>query len=187
MVHSYPVLKRYAHAPRSVPHLPNIGHLGWMFQCLWYSDISQMGSSTCGWACRPPYTKSSYKCHKLPRSWHMRCAWASNFSPSVTPWSKWTKERYWVHVRSIVYSNSEPIMQRWRKKDKELIIETLSECADGMWVNWFMFRIPFWMIGQVQMGFLSVGSPTWLYSIKCWMNAQGITIILDLVSPCYSK
>jgi NACHT domain len=36
------------------------------------------------------------------------------------------------YVRSVVYSNSEPIMRRWRKEDKELVIETLSEHADGM-------------------------------------------------------
>jgi hypothetical protein len=36
------------------------------------------------------------------------------------------------YVRSVVYSNSEPIMRRWRKEDKELVIETLSKRADGM-------------------------------------------------------
>ena len=36
------------------------------------------------------------------------------------------------YVRSIVYSNSEPIMRRWRTEDKELVIETLAERADGM-------------------------------------------------------
>ena len=36
------------------------------------------------------------------------------------------------YVRSVVYSNSEPIMRRWRKEDKELVIETLSGLADGM-------------------------------------------------------
>ena len=36
------------------------------------------------------------------------------------------------YVRSVVYSNSEPIMWRWRMEDKELVIETLSERADGM-------------------------------------------------------
>ena len=36
------------------------------------------------------------------------------------------------YVRSIVYSDSEPIMRRWRKEDKELVIETLSKGADGM-------------------------------------------------------
>jgi hypothetical protein len=36
------------------------------------------------------------------------------------------------YVKSIVYSDSEPIMRRWRAEDKELVIETLSERADGM-------------------------------------------------------
>ena len=36
------------------------------------------------------------------------------------------------YVRSVVYSNSEPIMRRWKKEDRELVIETLSERADGM-------------------------------------------------------
>jgi hypothetical protein len=36
------------------------------------------------------------------------------------------------YVKSVVYSDSEPIMQRWRKEDKDLVVETLSEQADGM-------------------------------------------------------
>ena len=36
------------------------------------------------------------------------------------------------YVRSVVHSDSEPIMRRWRKEDKELIVETLSNRADGM-------------------------------------------------------
>ena len=36
------------------------------------------------------------------------------------------------YVRSIVYSDSEQIMRRWRTDDKELVIKTLSERADGM-------------------------------------------------------
>ena len=36
------------------------------------------------------------------------------------------------YVRSFVYSNSEPIVRRWRKEDKEYVIDTLSERADGM-------------------------------------------------------
>ena len=36
------------------------------------------------------------------------------------------------YVRSIVYSKSEPHMRRWRREDKEFVIETLSERADGM-------------------------------------------------------
>jgi hypothetical protein len=36
------------------------------------------------------------------------------------------------YVRSVVYSDSEPYMRRWKKEDKEFVIEKLSERADGM-------------------------------------------------------
>ena len=36
------------------------------------------------------------------------------------------------YVRSVVYSRSELYMRRWRDEDKEFVIETLSEQADGM-------------------------------------------------------
>jgi hypothetical protein len=36
------------------------------------------------------------------------------------------------YVKSVVYSDSEPIMRRWRRVDKVFVIETLSERADGM-------------------------------------------------------
>jgi hypothetical protein len=36
------------------------------------------------------------------------------------------------YIESVVYSNTEPIMRRWRTEDKELVIEVLSERADGM-------------------------------------------------------
>ena len=39
------------------------------------------------------------------------------------------------YVRSIVYSNSEPIIRRWKKEDKDLVVEVLSERADGMYVD----------------------------------------------------
>ena len=42
------------------------------------------------------------------------------------------KEDIAEYVRSIVYLDSEPIMRRWRMEDKELVIKTLSERADGM-------------------------------------------------------
>jgi hypothetical protein len=35
------------------------------------------------------------------------------------------------YVRSVVYSDSQQIMKSWRMEDKELVIETLSERADG--------------------------------------------------------
>jgi hypothetical protein len=36
------------------------------------------------------------------------------------------------YVRSVVYSDAEQIMRRWRVEDKELVIQVLSERADGM-------------------------------------------------------
>jgi hypothetical protein len=36
------------------------------------------------------------------------------------------------YVRSVVYSASEPIMRRWRKEERDLVIETLAERAEGM-------------------------------------------------------
>ena len=36
------------------------------------------------------------------------------------------------YVRSVVYSDLEPYMRRWRKEDKELVVEDLSTRADGM-------------------------------------------------------
>jgi len=39
------------------------------------------------------------------------------------------------YIRSVVYSDSEPIMKRWTKEDKDLVIDCLSERADGMYVG----------------------------------------------------
>ena len=37
------------------------------------------------------------------------------------------------YVKSMVYSNSdETMMKRWREEDKQMVVETLSEKADGM-------------------------------------------------------
>jgi len=47
------------------------------------------------------------------------------------------------YVRSIVYSNSDTNMKRWKKEDKELVVKRLAERADGMYVNYFMFVMPF--------------------------------------------
>ena len=45
------------------------------------------------------------------------------------------KEDIADYVRSIVYSNSEPIIRRWKTEDKDLVIKMLSERADGMYVD----------------------------------------------------
>ena len=42
------------------------------------------------------------------------------------------KEDIADYIRSVVYSDSESIMRRWRTEDKELVIETLSNRANGM-------------------------------------------------------
>jgi len=42
------------------------------------------------------------------------------------------KEDIADYVRSVVFSNSEQIMGRWRMDDKELVVKTLSERANGM-------------------------------------------------------
>ena len=42
------------------------------------------------------------------------------------------KEDIADYVKSVVYSNLEQIMGRWRTEDKELVIKTLSERANGM-------------------------------------------------------
>ena len=42
------------------------------------------------------------------------------------------KEDIEDYVKSVVYSNSQPIMRRWKAEDKELVVKVLSERADGM-------------------------------------------------------
>ena len=46
------------------------------------------------------------------------------------------KEDIAEYVRSIVYSNLDTNMKRWKKEDKELVVKTLAERADGMCVNY---------------------------------------------------
>ena len=36
------------------------------------------------------------------------------------------------YVNSVVYSDSETVMKRWREDDKKMVVEMLSEKADGM-------------------------------------------------------
>ena len=71
------------------------------------------------------------------------------------------------YVRSVVYSKSEQIMRRWRTEDKELVIESLSERADGMYVDHFTLVILAQSLKQVPLGVLSVGSFTKLFSTEC--------------------
>jgi len=70
------------------------------------------------------------------------------------------------YVRSFVFSNLEPIIRRWKKEDKDLVIETLSERADGMYVNNFTLLILVQVVKQVPLGVLSIGNFTTLSSIE---------------------
>jgi hypothetical protein len=42
------------------------------------------------------------------------------------------KEDIAKYVRSVIYSDSEPMIKKWKAQEKELVIETLSKRADGM-------------------------------------------------------
>src|SRR5712672_1956675 len=76
------------------------------------------------------------------------------------------KEDIADYVRSIVYSNLDTNMKRWKDEDKETVIKTLAERADGMYVNQFMFVILFKVVKQVPLDILSVGSPSGLSSVE---------------------
>jgi hypothetical protein len=56
------------------------------------------------------------------------------------------KEDISDYVRSIVYSDLDTNMKRWKKEDKEIVVKTLSEQADGMYVNRSTFVIPFQIV-----------------------------------------
>ena len=76
------------------------------------------------------------------------------------------KEDIADYVKSVVCSNSEPIIRRWKKEDKNLVIEVLSERADGMYVDHVMIVIIVDIVKQVPMDILSVGNFTAMSSIK---------------------
>ena len=57
------------------------------------------------------------------------------------------KEDIADYVRSVVYSNRELI--RWKTEDKDLVIEVLSERADGMYVNHFTLVILVLIVEQI--------------------------------------
>jgi hypothetical protein len=82
------------------------------------------------------------------------------------------------YVRSVVYSNSEPIIRRWKKEDKDLVIEMLSERADGMYVDHLVPVVPVQTIKQVPLGILSDGDSKALFSIERPAVSRGITRIL---------
>ena len=82
------------------------------------------------------------------------------------------------YVRSVIYSNLEPIIRRWKKEDKDLVIEVLSERADGMCVDHFMVVTAVEVVKQVPMGFLSVGNSSTMSSVQRPAISGGITGII---------
>ena len=84
------------------------------------------------------------------------------------------KEDIADYVRSIVYSNSEPIIRRWKKKDKELVIKILSERANGMYVDHFTLVTLVQVVKQVPMGILSTRNFKELSAIKRRAFSGGI-------------
>jgi hypothetical protein len=69
------------------------------------------------------------------------------------------KEDIVDYVRSVIYSNSEPIIRSWTKEVKDLVIDTLSDRADGMYVNLFITPLIFvQVVKQVQFCVLSIRS-----------------------------
>ena len=87
------------------------------------------------------------------------------------------KEDIADYVRSVVFSNSEPIIRRWKMEDKDLVIDVLSERADGMYVDHFTLVELIQIVKQVQMGILSAGNITALPSIERPTFSRGITRI----------
>jgi len=68
------------------------------------------------------------------------------------------KEDIADYIRSVVYSDSESIMKRWRTEDKELVIETLSNRANGMSVNYCWFVMIVQTVKQVSLGVFPAGN-----------------------------
>ena len=82
------------------------------------------------------------------------------------------------YVRSVVYSSSEPIIRRWKKEEKDLVIEMLSERADGMYVDHVVLVVLVQTVKQVPLGILSDGSSKALFSIERPAISRGIARIL---------
>jgi hypothetical protein len=78
------------------------------------------------------------------------------------------------YVRSVIYSNSEAIIRRWKTEDKDLVIEVLSERADGMYVDPLMVVIVVEIVKQVPMGILSAGNFEAMSSIERQAFSRGI-------------
>ena len=87
------------------------------------------------------------------------------------------KEDITDYVRSVIYSNSEAIIRRWKTEDKDLVIEVLSERADGMYVDPLTIVIVVQIVKQVPMDILSAGNSKAMSSIERQAFSGGIARI----------
>jgi hypothetical protein len=69
------------------------------------------------------------------------------------------------YVSYVVHSDKR--MQRWREEDRDLVIKTLSEKANGMYVHGHMMISHSYDISQVSVGVLSSGAFTAISPTKC--------------------
>ena len=81
------------------------------------------------------------------------------------------------YVRS--YVGTDRRMRRWRDEDKDLVIKTLPEKADGMYVYLYMGIIDFYEMTQVPVGILPIGSSTGLFPIECAAHYKGVAPQLE--------
>ena len=91
------------------------------------------------------------------------------------------------YVKSIVYSDSELIIRRWKKEDRDLVVEVLSGRADGMYVDHFMIATVVLTIKQVSMDILSAGNSSAMSSIERPAVSGGITGIFGRDIRAYAE
>jgi len=75
-------------------------------------------------------------------------------------------------VRSFVETDRR--MRRWRDEEKDFVIKTLPEKADGMYVYLYMRTIYTYEMTQVSLGILPIGCSTGLFPIECAAYHGGV-------------
>jgi len=65
-------------------------------------------------------------------------------------------------------------MRRWQDEDKDLVVQTLPEKADGMYIYLHMHIIQSYQMDQVSLGIVPIGSSTGLFPIKCVAYHGGV-------------
>jgi len=76
------------------------------------------------------------------------------------------------YVRSFVETDRR--MRRWRDEDKDFVIKTLPEKADGMYGYLHMAIIHSYEVMQVSLGIMPIGCSAGLFSIECAAYHGGV-------------